>query len=160
MCALAGPSAGSTKEFGMAEMQSPLGPIDIAPTSLYVADLDAAIGWYEAALGLQPVSIGDEIHPFAAYQLGASLIVLEPIAAALEPAPPGSGNATINVLVSRDASEIRQELLQRGVRCSEMANTVHYHSFLIRDLDGNRFYVSQPVSQQAESNVATHSGPQ
>jgi catechol 2,3-dioxygenase-like lactoylglutathione lyase family enzyme len=144
----------------LADIQSPLGPIDIAPTSLYVADFAAAIRWYEDALGLQPVSIGDEIHPFAAFQLGASLIVLEPIEEAWEPAPPGSGNATINILVSRDASEIRQELLRRGVRCSEMANTVHYHSFLIRDPDGNRFYISQPVSQQAEENVATHSETQ
>jgi hypothetical protein len=40
----------------MVEIQSPLGPIDMAPASLYVADLDAAIRWYEAALGLQPVS--------------------------------------------------------------------------------------------------------
>ena len=144
----------------MTEIQNPLGPIDIAPTSLYVADFDASIRWYEDALGLQPVSTGDEIHPFAAYMLGPSLIVLEPIAEAWEPAPPGSGNATINILVSRDASEIRQELVRRGVRCSEMANTIHYHSFLIRDLDGNRFYVSQPVSQQAEENVATHSDTQ
>ena len=144
----------------MAEMQSPLGPIDMAPTSLYVADLDAAIRWYEAALGLQPVSIGDEIHPHAAYQFGASLIVLEPIAEALEPAPLGSENATINIMVSRDASEIRQKLLRRAVRCSEMENTVHYHSFLIRDLDGNRFYVSQPVSQQAERDVVTYSESQ
>jgi catechol 2,3-dioxygenase-like lactoylglutathione lyase family enzyme len=154
------PSAALRQEFGMAEVESPLGPIDIAPTTLYVGDLEASIRWYESALGLQPVSIGDEIHPHAAYQLGASLIVLEPITAALEPAPLGSENATINILVSRDASEVRRELLRRGVRCSEMADSIHYSAFLIRDLDGNRFHVSQPLSQQAERDVATHSGSQ
>jgi hypothetical protein len=106
------------------------------------------------------VSIGDEIHPHAAYQLGASLIVLEPIEAALEPSAPGSESTTINIMVSRDASDIRRELLRRGVRCSEMADSIHYSSFLIRDLDGNRFHISQPLSEQAEREVATHSDTQ
>jgi catechol 2,3-dioxygenase-like lactoylglutathione lyase family enzyme len=136
------------------EIQSPLGTVDAAVTSLYVADLDAAIHGYDAMLGLQPVSVGDDVHPHAAYQLGGSLVVLEPIEAALEPAVPASENTTINLLVSRDASKVRRELLGRGVRCGEMADSPHYSSFLIRDLDGNRFHVSQPLSDEAQRNVA------
>jgi catechol 2,3-dioxygenase-like lactoylglutathione lyase family enzyme len=52
------------------EIQSPLGTLDAAVTSLYVAALDAAIHWYEAMLGLQPASVGDDVHPDAAYQPG------------------------------------------------------------------------------------------
>src|SRR3954453_15667519 len=70
----------------MAEDEGPLGTVDVAVTSVYAADLDAAIRWYEAALGLKPVSVGDDVHPHAAFQLGASLIVLEPISEAWEPA--------------------------------------------------------------------------
>jgi hypothetical protein len=85
---------------------------------------------------------------------------LEPIEAALEAAPPGSENTTINIMVSRDAREVRRELVRRGVRCSEMADSIHYSSFLIRDLDGNRFHISKPLSQRAEQEVATHAGTQ
>jgi catechol 2,3-dioxygenase-like lactoylglutathione lyase family enzyme len=138
----------------MAEIKSPLGTVDVAVTSVYAADLDAAIRWYEAALGLQPVSVGDDVHPHAAFQLGASLIVLEPISEALEPAVPASENTTINLLVRRDASEVREELLRRGVRCSDMVDTPQFSSFLLRDLDGNRFYVSQPLSDDAQQRVA------
>jgi catechol 2,3-dioxygenase-like lactoylglutathione lyase family enzyme len=140
------------------ELQSPLGTVDAAVTSLYVADLDAAIRWYEDALGLRPVSVSHDVHPHAAYQLGGSLVVLEPIEAALEPAVLGSDNTTINLLVKRDASEVRNELVRRGVRCSEIVNSPHFSSFLIRDLDGNRFYVSQPVSDEAQRNVADAGG--
>ncbi len=127
------------------DIQSPLGTVDAAVTSLYVADLDAAIRWYQTALGLNPVSLGDDVHPHAAYRLGKSLVVLEPIEEALEPTVPASENTTINLVVRRDASEVRAELLRRGVRCSEMADSPQFSSFLIRDLDGNRFYVSQPL---------------
>ena len=127
------------------DIQSPLGTVDAAVTSLYVADLDAAIRWYQTALGLNPVSLGDDIHPHAAYRLGGSLVVLEPIEEALEPAVPASENTTINLVVRRDAGEVRAELLRRGVRCSGMADSPQFSSFLIRDLDGNRFYVSQPL---------------
>jgi catechol 2,3-dioxygenase-like lactoylglutathione lyase family enzyme len=139
----------------MDDIQSPLGTVDAAVTSLYVADLQAAIRWYETALGLQPVSVANGgVHPHAAYHLGRSLVVLEPIRAALEPVELGAENTTINLLVRREASQVRQELLRRGVRCSEMADSPHYSSFLIRDLDGNRFYVSQPLSVEAQQDVA------
>jgi hypothetical protein len=100
------------------------------------------------------VNVAKGVHPHAAYHLGRSLVVLEPIKAALEPADPAAENTTINLLVRREASQVREELLRRGVRCSEMADSPHYSSFLIRDLDGNRFYVSQPLSDDAQQDVA------
>ena len=72
----------------------------------------------------------------------------------LEPTVPASENTTINLLVRRDASEVRAELLSRGVRCTDMVDTPQFSSFLLRDLDGNRFYVSQPLSDDAQRRVA------
>lgn len=131
-----------------------MGAVDAAVTSLYVADLDAAIRWYEDSLGFRPVSLGDDVHPHAAYRLGGSLVVLEPLDTALEPALPPSENTTINLLVHRDASQVRTDLLRRGVRCSEMADSPQFSSFLMRDPDGNRFYVSQPLTNGAKEDVA------
>jgi catechol 2,3-dioxygenase-like lactoylglutathione lyase family enzyme len=130
----------------MADDLGPLGAVDLAATTIYVADLDAAIVWYETVLGLQPLMVGTDGHRYATYQIGGALVVLEPIEAAIEPAAPGSESTTINVIVKRDASKVRQELMDRGARCSEIVPSPHYHSFLMRDRDGNRFYVAQPVT--------------
>jgi catechol 2,3-dioxygenase-like lactoylglutathione lyase family enzyme len=130
----------------MADEYGPLGPVDLAATTLYAADLDAAVTWYGEKLGLTPMSVGKDGHPFAVFQLGGSLVVLEPIEAALEPAAPGAESTTINIVVKRNADEVRGELLGNGVRCGEIVESPNFRSFLIRDLDGNRYYVAQPVS--------------
>jgi len=113
---------------------------------LYAADLDAAIAWYGDVLGLEPIFTGTDGHRFATYQIAGALVVLEPIEAALEPAPPGAESTTINLVVDRDADEIRADLLSHGVTCSEIVTSPHYRSFLFRDLDGNRYYAAQTVT--------------
>jgi catechol 2,3-dioxygenase-like lactoylglutathione lyase family enzyme len=133
----------------MADDESPLGVVDLAATTLYVADLDAAISWYRSVLGLQPLMVGTDAHRYAIFQLGGALVVLEPIEAAIEPAVPGTESTTINLIVSRGASQVRDDLLNRGAGCSEIVESPHYHSFLMRDPDGNRFYVAQPVVSHA-----------
>jgi catechol 2,3-dioxygenase-like lactoylglutathione lyase family enzyme len=130
----------------MADQTDPIGPGDLAATTFYTADLDAAIDWYRERLGLTPASVGKDGHRFAVYSLGASTVVLEPIEAALEPAPPGAESTTINLVVRRDAEDIRRDLIANGVSCGEVVVSPHFRSFLIRDLDGNRYYVAQPVS--------------
>jgi catechol 2,3-dioxygenase-like lactoylglutathione lyase family enzyme len=130
----------------MTDDQGPLGVIDLAATTMYVADLDAAISWYETVLGLRPLMVGTDGHRYATYQLGGALVVLEPIEAAIEPAAPGSESTTINLIVKRDASTVRKDLMDRGASCSEIVPSPHYNSFLMRDRDGNRFYVAQPVA--------------
>jgi catechol 2,3-dioxygenase-like lactoylglutathione lyase family enzyme len=125
----------------------PLGTISVAATTLYAADLDAAIAWYDAMLGLLPFMVGKDGHAYATYQIGGSLVVLEPIEAALEAAPPGAESTTINLLVDRDADESRAELMSRGVPCGEIVDSPGYRSYLFRDLDGNRYYAAQPITR-------------
>ena len=45
----------------MADDSGPLGTIDLAATTLYAADLDAAVDWYAEKLGLAPMSMSKEI---------------------------------------------------------------------------------------------------
>jgi catechol 2,3-dioxygenase-like lactoylglutathione lyase family enzyme len=117
----------------------------MAVATFYVADLDAAVEWYADKLGLTPVSIGKDGHPYAVFQLGATIVVLEPIEAALEPAPIGAESTTLNLVVKSDAQEARTALVANGVRCGEIVSSPGFHSFLFRDLDGNRYYFAQPA---------------
>ena len=131
----------------------PLGTIDLAATTLYVSDLDAAVSWYEEMLGLQPMAVGTDGHGYASFMMGAAIVVLEPFEAALEPTKLGEENTTINLVVSRDPAEVRDDLIERGVTCGPLVASPNFVSFLIRDSDGNRFYVTRPVSQQAQEAV-------
>jgi catechol 2,3-dioxygenase-like lactoylglutathione lyase family enzyme len=133
---------------------SPLGKIELAATSFYVSDLDAAVAWYEEKLGLQPMVVGTDGHGYASFLMGAAIVVLEPFEAALELADAGGENTTINLVVNRDPAEVREDLIARGVTCSALAPSPNFLSFLIRDLDGNRFYVTRPVSQAAKEAVS------
>jgi catechol 2,3-dioxygenase-like lactoylglutathione lyase family enzyme len=137
----------------MGEIESPLGTIQLAATTFYVADLDAALGWYEEKLGLTPVSVGKDGHRYASFVLGRAILVLEPIEAALEPTALGAENTTINLVVDEDPLVVRDQLLQRDVPCGP-AVVSNFVSFLVRDLDGNRFYVTRPANQTAEDSVA------
>lgn len=122
---------------------SPLGTISLVAVTLYVADLDKALAWYAENLGLTPTNEGSDGHRFAAFTLGGTIVVLEPIEAALEPAARGAENTTLNVIVDRDPVDVRADLLSRGVECSEIVLS-GFASFLVRDLDGNRFYITRP----------------
>jgi catechol 2,3-dioxygenase-like lactoylglutathione lyase family enzyme len=133
----------------------PLGAIDFAATTLYVADLDTALGWYADKLGLTPLLVGTDGHRYATFQLGGALVVLEPIEAALEPAPPGSESTTINLIVQREPIDVREELIRAGVRCSAIVDSPHYRSFMIRDCDGNRFYIAHPVTKPSPPGTAS-----
>lgn len=137
----------------MGDTESPLGAVEVVATSLYVSDLEAAIAWYAGKLGLYPMMVGRDGDRYATFLVAGTLIVLEPLTAALEPGQPGSESSTINLLVSREPSDVRTELMERGVSCSELVASPNYVSFLIRDLDGNRFYVSRAVSQEARDAV-------
>jgi len=116
--------------------------IGLVAVTLYVADLDKALRWYEEKLGWTPMAVGSDGHAYASFSLGGSIVVLEPIEAALEPQPLGADNTTLNVLVEEDPVEMRTELLSRGVSCGEIVVS-GFVSFLMRDLDGNRFYITR-----------------
>lgn len=116
--------------------------MSLVAVTLYVADLDKALAWYEDKLGLTPMAVGSDGHAYASFSLGGSIVVLEPIEAALEPEALGADNTTLNVLVEDDPVAIRTELLARGVSCGEVVVS-GFVSFLMRDLDGNRFYITR-----------------
>lgn len=137
----------------MADSAEPLGKVTLAATTLYVTDLDAAVAWYRDKLGWEPLSLGADAERYASYLVGGSIVVLEPLTAALEAAPPGTESTTINLLVERDPADVREDLLGRGVACGPLVASPHYRSFLVRDLEGNRFYVSSPASAQAARDV-------
>ena len=139
----------------MTESNNPLGLVHLAATTLYVRDLDAAVAWYREMLGLEPVVMGRDQHGYAAYQLGPSILVLEPVEAALEPQEPGSESATVNLVIDRDPAAVREELMRRGVTCGRIVPSPNFHSFLMRDLDGNRFYVTKPVTAEAQEQLET-----
>jgi catechol 2,3-dioxygenase-like lactoylglutathione lyase family enzyme len=137
----------------MRSTESPLGGVELVATSFYVSDLDQAIAWYAEKLGLDPMTLGADGDRYAAYSIGGALLVLEPREAAIEPGEPGSETSTVNLLVSRDPGDVRQDLVERGVTCSELVESPNFLSFLIRDRDGNRFYVSRAVSEAARETV-------
>ena len=131
---------------------SPLGTIGLVAVTLYVADLDVALAWYADKFGLEPMSVGSDGHRFAAFSIGGSIVVLEPIEAALEPASRGAENTTLNVMVDRDPADVRDELLSLGVSCGDLVYS-NYVSFLVRDLCGNRFYISRAATDRARRAV-------
>ena len=128
----------------MSDQQSPLGKIELAATSFYVSDIDAAMAWYREKFGLEPAMAGTDGHRYASYLMGGAFVVLEPREAALEAPAIGPEWTTVNLIVDRDPAEAREELRARGVPCGELVTSPHYLSFLVRDPDGNRFYVTRP----------------
>ncbi len=136
------------------EERGPLGNIALAATTFYVSDLDGAIAWYAEMLGLEPMTVGSDADRYAAYLVGASILVLEPRTAALDPAGPGSESTTVNLVTDRDPAAAREDLVRRGVTCSELVDSPNYSSFLLRDLDGNRFYLSRPLSPEAQQDLS------
>jgi len=137
----------------MSSAEGPLGVVNMAATTLYVASLDTAIDWYREKLGLEPAMAGTDALRHAAYLFGSAIVVLEPIEAALEATAPGAESTTINVIVENDPILVRDELLARGVVCGPLVESPGYLSFLMRDLDGNRFYVTRPRSSEAQASV-------
>ena len=133
----------------MTEAGSPLGVIQLAATSYYVSDIDAAVAWYEEKFGLKPAMAGVDGHRYASFVLGGAFVVLEPREAALEPADPGPETTTVNLIVDRDPRKVRDDLTARGVSCGELVESPNYLSFLVRDLDGNRFYVTRPHPKES-----------
>ena len=133
----------------MGDAGSPLGTIQLAATSFYVSDIDAAVAWYDEKFGLQPAMVGVDGHRYASFVMGGAFVVLEPREAALEPADPGPETTTVNLIVDRDPREARQELIGRGVACGELVESPNYLSFLVRDVDGNRFYVTRPHPKES-----------
>lgn len=96
----------------------------------YVSDLDRAIGFYTATLGLQLLSRGS----VARFDLDGVLFELVPAGAELPPL--GGANARLCLRVD-DMAQARAHLLARGVPTSEpqAKDTGLLSSF--RDLDGN-----------------------
>jgi catechol 2,3-dioxygenase-like lactoylglutathione lyase family enzyme len=137
----------------MSSAEGPLGVVNMAATTLYVSDIDKAIDWYGDKLGLEPAMAGTDDFRYAGYLLGGVFVVLEPIEAAVEAVGPGAESTTVNVIVEKDPADVRDALMARGVACGPLGESPGFVSFLMRDLDGNRFYVTRPHSSDAQASV-------
>jgi catechol 2,3-dioxygenase-like lactoylglutathione lyase family enzyme len=125
--------------------ESPLGAVTMAATTLYVADLDASVAWYHDLLEVEPVERTEDEFPYARYRVGGLTLVLEPVHAATDPVDSDrAGGAAINLVVDRDPSDVRADLVGRGITCTEIRESPQFASFLVRDPDGHRLYITRP----------------
>ena len=121
-----------------------LGPITSAAVTLYVDDLDTSIAWYRDALGLEPATVSEDAFRYAGYRAGGLAFVLEPASAATDPRDSDrTGAAALNLVVDRDPEVIRSELTASGVACTEVKRSPGFDTFLVRDPDGHRIYVTR-----------------
>jgi len=58
----------------MSSAEGPLGVVNMAATTLYVADLDKAIDWYREKLGLESAMAGTDALRHAAYLFGSAIV--------------------------------------------------------------------------------------
>jgi catechol 2,3-dioxygenase-like lactoylglutathione lyase family enzyme len=122
-----------------------LGPIAAAAVTLYVRDLDASIEWYADTLGLTPVSVSHDEFAYARFVAAELAFVLEPAHAATDPVDSDrTGAAALNLVVERDPAEVRASLVARGVACTALKRSPRFATFLVRDPDGHRIYVTRP----------------
>lgn len=132
-----------------------LGTLSMMATSLYVRDMAAAVDWYRDVLGVEPIFEGSDAHPYATYQVGSALFVLEPTDALWQgKGMTGSGAATLNLITDREPADVLSDLRAKGADCSDIVDSPGFSSFLVTDPDGNRFYVTKPVNQKAVDEVA------
>jgi catechol 2,3-dioxygenase-like lactoylglutathione lyase family enzyme len=127
------------------EPGAPLGPIAAGAVTLYVHDLDASIEWYRDALGVEPVSVSHDEFAYARYLAAGLAFVLEPAHAATDPGDSDrTGAAALNLVVEHDPADIRAALVERGVTCTPLKESPRFATFLVRDPDGHRIYVTRP----------------
>jgi catechol 2,3-dioxygenase-like lactoylglutathione lyase family enzyme len=116
-----------------------------AAVTFYVGDVAASIEWYREALGLEPVAVTEDAFPYAVYDVSGLRLVLEPAHAATDGHDSDrTGAAALNLVVTGDLEPIRQALLDAGSACTEIKRSPRFESFLVRDPDGHRVYLSRP----------------
>jgi catechol 2,3-dioxygenase-like lactoylglutathione lyase family enzyme len=114
-----------------------------SPT-IYVSDMDAAVGFYTGVLGLRlEFRAGDH---WASIDAGAGLrIGLHP-AGEQAPQPGTAGSITIGLLVDEPIEAVVAQLTGRGVsfagpvRAERMLKLAFFH-----DPDGNELYLAEPA---------------
>jgi uncharacterized protein (DUF952 family)/catechol 2,3-dioxygenase-like lactoylglutathione lyase family enzyme len=124
-----------------------LGRVVAGAVTLYVGDLDASIAWYRDLLGLEPVEVSADEFPYARFKFGQTTVVLEPAHAATDPHDSDrTGAAAVNLVVERDPAAIRTDLVDRGAVCTPLKRSPGFVTFLVRDPDGHRIYVTKPTT--------------
>jgi catechol 2,3-dioxygenase-like lactoylglutathione lyase family enzyme len=119
--------------------------VSYAAVTLYVDDIDVSVRWYADVLGLHPADRAADEFPYARYEVGRLALVLEPAYAATDPVDSDrTGAAALNLVVDRDPADIRNGLVAQGVDCTEIHESPKFATFLLRDPDGHRLYVTRP----------------
>lgn len=104
---------------------------------LRVADLEAAVAWYAAMLGLQ-AAYTDPVERLAVLPLaqGASLTLWQRKAG--EPAPDPGAQGAFPIFATADAAAALEALKGRGARAGGLVEGAGVRYFQFQDLDGNR----------------------
>lgn len=111
---------------------------------LRVADCEAAVAWYGAALGLSPVC-ADAAEGLAVLGLqGCALTLWQHKPAATAAA--GEAASAFPIFATGDAAAARTALEVRGVRVGPLVEGDGMRFFLFLDLDGNRLEACQAMS--------------
>ncbi len=113
---------------------------------LRVADCEAAVAWYGAALGLSPVFV-DAAEGLAVLGLqGCALTLWQHKPAATAAAAEAASASAFPIFATGDAAAARTALEARGVRVGPLVEGDGVRFFLFFDLDGNRLEACQPMS--------------
>jgi catechol 2,3-dioxygenase-like lactoylglutathione lyase family enzyme len=122
---------------------------------LTVADVSAAVDFYERVLGMQPVTFGDGRR---ALSFGSSKINLHQAGREFEPraARPTPGSADVCLIAAGPLAEVCAHLAAQGVTIEEgpvlrTGATGTIQSVYIRDLDGNLIEISNYVTGERGS---------
>lgn len=111
---------------------------------LRVADCEAAVAWYGAALGLSPVFV-DVAEGLAVLGLQGCMLTLWQRKPDEAPAA-GEAAAAFPIFATGDATAARTALEARGVRVDALVEGDGVRFFPFFDLDGNRLEACQVLS--------------
>ena len=112
---------------------------------LRVADYEAAVAWYAAALGL-PASFTDPAEGLAVLPLAQGTCLTLWQCKAGEPAPDRDAPAAFPIFATPDAAAALVELKRRGARVGSLVESAGVRYFDFRDPDGNRLEACQVLA--------------
>ena len=120
-------------------------------TILRVRDVAASVLWYREKLGLEPVHVGADgpEHPIAVYTIAGSVVTLWQLPAGQQRTPEDNDRNTYVVAVlDADLPSARGALIARGIDVGEVRRSANNEFLWFNDLDGNRFELSRPLTDE------------
>jgi catechol 2,3-dioxygenase-like lactoylglutathione lyase family enzyme len=122
-------------------------------TVLRVRDVDASVAWYREKLGLEPIYVGADgpEHPVAVYSNAGSVVSLWQLPAGQQRRlDDNDRNTYVVIVMNGELESARESLLAAGVDIGEVRRSENHEFVWFHDLDGNRFELSQPMTETSE----------